>query len=111
MVETRTQSRKRERKPSGELSLPFDRPGQVAKPVGSSDGAQTKASHVAETEPESEVTTQAPPVISVSELTRQIRTNLESSFPRVFVRGEISNFKAHASGHFYFTLKDDGAQT
>lgn len=50
------------------------------------------------------------PVLSVSELTRKIKGVLEMGFPEVSVRGEISNFKRHSSGHLYFTLKDEGAQ-
>lgn len=49
-------------------------------------------------------------VFTVSELTRQIKLSLETGFPRVWVQGEISNFKQHSSGHVYFTLKDEGAQ-
>ena len=49
-------------------------------------------------------------VITITDLTRQIKFSLESSFPRVWVEGEISNFKQHTSGHLYFTLKDEGAQ-
>ena len=49
-------------------------------------------------------------VITITELTRQIKFSLETSFPRVWVEGEISNFKQHTSGHLYFTLKDEGAQ-
>jgi exodeoxyribonuclease VII large subunit len=49
-------------------------------------------------------------VITITELTRQIKYSLESAFPRVWVEGEISNFKQHTSGHLYFTLKDEGAQ-
>src|SRR6188474_395575 len=48
--------------------------------------------------------------VSVSELTSQIRGTLEKRFASVWVEGEISNFKAHSSGHWYFTLKDEGAQ-
>ena len=48
-------------------------------------------------------------VYTVSELTQVIRLDLESSFPRVWVEGEISNFKLHSSGHRYFTLKDKDA--
>ncbi|HMV99828.1 MAG TPA: exodeoxyribonuclease VII large subunit, partial [Acidobacteriota bacterium] len=48
--------------------------------------------------------------VSVSELTAQIRRRLEGEFGAVIVQGEISNFKAHSSGHWYFTLKDDRAQ-
>jgi len=47
---------------------------------------------------------------SVSELTREIRFLLESSFPDIWVQGEISNFSHHTSGHMYFSLKDDKAQ-
>lgn len=49
-------------------------------------------------------------VLSVSDLTRQIKYSLETQFPRVWIEGEISNFKQHSSGHLYFTLKDEGAQ-
>src|ERR671914_2370726 len=48
--------------------------------------------------------------LSVTELTEQVRGALESRFASVWVEGEISNFKAHASGHWYFTIKDEGAQ-
>ena len=50
------------------------------------------------------------PTLSVSELTQQLQLLLEESFPFVRVRGEISNYKLHSSGHRYFTLKDEGAQ-
>jgi exodeoxyribonuclease VII large subunit len=46
---------------------------------------------------------------SVYELTSEIRKSLEE-FGLVWVRGEISNFKHHSSGHMYFSLKDDKAQ-
>src|SRR6184192_3578410 len=49
-------------------------------------------------------------VFSVSELTRNIRNTLETKFAAVWVQGEISNYKQHASGHQYFTLKDQRAQ-
>ncbi|MGB0132144.1 exodeoxyribonuclease VII large subunit [Chlorobium sp.] len=48
--------------------------------------------------------------LSVSELTMQIKNELESLFPLVRVRGEISNYKRHSSGHSYMTLKDEQAQ-
>lgn len=47
--------------------------------------------------------------LAVGELTRRIRDQLEGEFPSVWVEGEISNFTAHGSGHWYFTLKDDSA--
>src|SRR2546428_7179845 len=49
-------------------------------------------------------------VLTVSELTRQIRGALETKFRAVWVQGEISNYKLHPSGHQYFTLKDARAQ-
>lgn len=46
---------------------------------------------------------------TVSKLTREIKDILESSFPVVRLRGEISNFRQQQSGHMYFSLKDSGA--
>jgi exodeoxyribonuclease VII large subunit len=51
-----------------------------------------------------------PQIISVSDLNRHIREILEGTFPLLWLKGEISNFKAHTSGHFYFSLKDAKAQ-
>lgn len=49
-------------------------------------------------------------VLSVSEITGLIKQTLEDNFSEVNVIGEISNFKAHVSGHWYLTLKDSNAQ-
>lgn len=49
-------------------------------------------------------------VLSVSELTAQIKSALESEFFALQVQGEVSNYKCHQSGHWYFTLKDSSAQ-
>jgi exodeoxyribonuclease VII large subunit len=51
-----------------------------------------------------------PPLLTVSELTRHIRSNLEQQFPSVWVEGEISNLRCPSSGHQYFTLKDKASQ-
>ncbi|OMH33959.1 exodeoxyribonuclease VII large subunit [Motiliproteus sp. MSK22-1] len=48
--------------------------------------------------------------LSVSELNRQVRQLLESGFSVLNIEGEISNFVCPSSGHWYFTLKDQGAQ-
>jgi exodeoxyribonuclease VII large subunit len=48
-------------------------------------------------------------ILTVAELTRSIRGLLETRFGAVWVRGEISNYKKHPSGHQYFTLKDQRA--
>lgn len=52
---------------------------------------------------------EGPKVYTVRELTRQIRTLIESRFPAIWVEGEISGFKHHHSGHIYFNLKDSEA--
>lgn len=49
-------------------------------------------------------------VYTVSELTRLLRMELENAFPFVWVEGEISNLRLPASGHYYFTLKDENSQ-
>src|SRR6267143_1568828 len=49
-------------------------------------------------------------VLTVAELTRVIRGTLETKFGAVWVKGEVSNYKLHPSGHQYFTLKDQRAQ-
>lgn len=49
-------------------------------------------------------------VMSVAELTGQIKEVLEGTFPAVWVAGEISNMSRPQSGHVYLTLKDDAAQ-
>ena len=49
-------------------------------------------------------------VYQVSELAELLRGLLQDSLPRTWVQGEISNFSRPASGHWYFTLKDDRAQ-
>jgi len=48
--------------------------------------------------------------ISVSQLNRRVRTLLEQGVGRLWVEGEISNMSRPASGHIYFSLKDDAAQ-
>lgn len=49
-------------------------------------------------------------IYSVTQLNTEIKNLLESnpSFYNLFVQGEISNYKAHSSGHHYMTIKDDG---
>ena len=49
-------------------------------------------------------------VFSVAEITRDIKSLLEGHFPSLWIGGEISNFKAHTSGHLYFSLKDAHSQ-
>jgi exodeoxyribonuclease VII large subunit len=52
----------------------------------------------------------APRILSVSDLNRMAREVLEQSFPLFWISGEISNLTRAASGHWYFSLKDNSAQ-
>jgi exodeoxyribonuclease VII large subunit len=56
------------------------------------------------------VNSSASKVLTVTELNRLARNILEQSFPLFWVAGEVSNFTRAASGHWYFSLKDSGAQ-
>jgi exodeoxyribonuclease VII large subunit len=49
-------------------------------------------------------------VLTVSELTNLVRTSIESSFPDLWLEGEISNLRMPGSGHVYCTLKDESSQ-
>lgn len=53
---------------------------------------------------------QGPPVLTVSQLTNALKHTLESTFPNIWLQGEISNLKSQSSGHLYFSLKDAGSQ-
>ena len=57
-----------------------------------------------------DLTPTQPQVLSVYELTRTVRNLLEEGIGEVWVEGEVSNFRRQASGHQYFTLKDDRSQ-
>jgi exodeoxyribonuclease VII large subunit len=49
-------------------------------------------------------------IMTVTELTQQVKGLFEKNFAGIWVQGEISNFRPASSGHLYFTLKDSGAQ-
>lgn len=50
--------------------------------------------------------------ITITQLTRYIKYKIDQDvhLNQVFIKGEISNFKAHTRGHYYFTLKDEGSR-
>lgn len=50
--------------------------------------------------------------ITISDLNRYIKAkfDVDSNLNNVYLKGEISNFKHHSRGHFYFTLKDEGSR-
>ena len=63
------------------------------------------------TRPSMEIDTQSNrEIYSISELNSEARALLEKRFPLVWVEGEISNLARPASGHIYFSLKDEAAQ-
>ncbi len=75
---------------------PSQPPADVSAPLPSLPGAPSKPAR--------------PTVLSVGELTRQLKSTIESRFARVLVRGEVSGFRgANARGHLYFALKDEAA--
>ena len=49
-------------------------------------------------------------MLTVSELNGALRELVETSFPEVWVEGELSNAKIWTTGHLYFTLKDGSSQ-
>ena len=49
-------------------------------------------------------------ILRVSQINRQIADTLESAFSSIWLKGELSNFVAHSSGHWYFSLKEEDAQ-
>src|SRR5260370_16664581 len=49
-------------------------------------------------------------VLTVSQITTQVKRLLEKQIGQVWVSGEVTNFRAQSSGHLYFTLKDATAQ-
>jgi exodeoxyribonuclease VII large subunit len=73
---------------------------KVTEPV-----AEVTFAPVEQHRPEVETT-----VLTVSHLNQLIKAQIEGEFKSVWLQGEISNFKAHTSGHYYFSLKDDKSQ-
>jgi exodeoxyribonuclease VII large subunit len=91
-----------ERAPAGEKPPPVEKPvlvetvvtvvQEVSVPLASLPGAPARP---------------ARSVLTVGELTRQLKETIESRYPRVLVRGEVSGYRGpNARGHLYFTLKD-----
>ncbi|MES2802219.1 MAG: exodeoxyribonuclease VII large subunit [Bdellovibrionota bacterium] len=54
--------------------------------------------------------TAAPQIFSVEQVNNILRGLIETNVGTIWIKGEISNFKPHSSGHFYFSLKDSKAQ-
>ena len=49
-------------------------------------------------------------IFSITEINKLVKELLQDNFPSIWVKGELSNFIEASSGHWYFTLKDNGAQ-
>lgn len=49
-------------------------------------------------------------IYTVSELTSEIQSRLESAYPFIWLTGEVANFTRSSAGHLYFSLKDENAQ-
>lgn len=74
------------------------------------DAAEKPVASSPKIEDENEDTANEPKILSVSDVNKAVRATLEGNYRLVWVKGEISNFKAHSSGHFYFSLKDSKSQ-
>lgn len=75
-----------------------------------SEGFSVSSSSASNSENKSENSQSEVTVYSVEQLNREIRQLIEGELGLVWIQGEISNFKAHTSGHFYFSLKDSKSQ-
>jgi exodeoxyribonuclease VII large subunit len=96
------------------FDLPFEEPEPAQDPdlapgIGESATGDAQSA-TADRQPASGNRHLARQVLSVSELTASLRELLETTFPEVWVEGELSNAKVWTTGHLYFTLKDGGAQ-
>ena len=49
-------------------------------------------------------------VLSVSELTKKVKRQIEEGIGQIWVEGEITNLRRQSSGHIYFSIKDDNTQ-
>lgn len=69
-----------------------------------------RTSNIAQASAPEDILRSEPTVLTIEQLNLQIKQILEGQVGLVWVRGEISNFKAHTSGHHYFSLKDAKSQ-
>jgi exodeoxyribonuclease VII large subunit len=97
------------------MSSLFDLPFEEPEPEEPDAGLGTRDSKESSAEPripDPEPRAEAPVrrILSVTELTAQIRTHLEEEFFEIWVEGELSNCRVWNTGHMYFTLKDAHSQ-
>ncbi|MBK9516968.1 MAG: exodeoxyribonuclease VII large subunit [Anaeromyxobacter sp.] len=91
----------KERKEGGEGATPTATPTPTPTPTATATATSLAAEPTEPTEPAGPLTVLA--------LTQALKGCLEPRFRDVWVAGEISNYRAQASGHLYFSLKDEGA--
>jgi exodeoxyribonuclease VII large subunit len=93
------------------FDLPFEEP-EEPEPVAPPKAPASPKPSVGEGGPKPSVGEGGPVrrVLTVGELTAGVRELLETSFPEVWVEGELSNARVWNTGHLYFTLKDRSAQ-
>ena len=89
------------------MSTLFDLPFEEPEPEPEAE-APPKAAPPPAAEPPAEIARRQ--ILSVSELTANLRELLETTFPEVWVEGELSNARVWQTGHLYFTLKDGSSQ-
>ncbi|MBC7691539.1 MAG: exodeoxyribonuclease VII large subunit [Methylotenera sp.] len=95
--------------PAGETSAP-KKPGSKPKlTLRETPEERAKTAVAKATVAEADLLPAPPKHWTVSELTAQIRGVVEPAFTQIWVQGEISNYRPAASGHVYFSLKDNGA--
>lgn len=89
--------------------LDFVKPAPANAVANSPDNSRRESTAKTELDRSNEIAAEAT-VLTVGMLNKMIRKQLETEFSVLWLKGEISNFKAHPSGHFYFSLKDKDAQ-
>jgi len=92
------------------FDLPFDGPGEPVRPAEARRAPVVRPGPAPAPGPVPAAGAPASRVLTISELTAQIRELLDGRFGEVWVEGELSNCKQWNTGHLYFTLKDAGAQ-
>jgi exodeoxyribonuclease VII large subunit len=86
------------------------RPGSRGAGAGEADLFAAAGGSAGRIPAEAEPGESAETAVSVGTLTQTAKAVLEGAFTPLWVRGEVSDFKAHRNGHWYFTLRDAAAQ-
>jgi exodeoxyribonuclease VII large subunit len=92
------------------FDLPFEEPEPEPVRSGPSPAATPEPGATVSPAPLAKPSAPARQILTVAELTANLRETLEMTFPEVWVEGELSNARVWQTGHLYFTLKDGAAQ-